>query len=155
MKLSVWSANSAVRAVPLLALAVLVGCGGKPDTEQPSVQQETTTAQAQEEIAASEEERGQKHQPDSENGKNLFLGTCAPCHGEGGKGDGPAAAGLDPKPRDFTDKSIMSKLSDEHIAKTIRQGGAAVGKSPVMPAHPQFSDEEIADLVAYVRSLSE
>ncbi|MBI1864786.1 MAG: cytochrome c [Nitrospirae bacterium] len=35
--------------------------------------------------------------------KELYAKSCAVCHGEGGKGDGPAAAGLPVKPADFTD----------------------------------------------------
>ena len=35
--------------------------------------------------------------------KELYGKHCAVCHGEGGKGDGPASAGLPVKPADFTD----------------------------------------------------
>ena len=35
-------------------------------------------------------------------GKALFDQTCAPCHGTGGKGDGPAGKTLNPAPRNFT-----------------------------------------------------
>lgn len=34
-------------------------------------------------------------------GKQLFTTTCSSCHGTDGKGDGPAAAALNPKPRNF------------------------------------------------------
>ena len=35
-------------------------------------------------------------------GKEIYEFRCAPCHGFSGKGDGPAAMTLDPRPRDFT-----------------------------------------------------
>ena len=35
-------------------------------------------------------------------GAQDFANYCASCHGAGGKGDGPAAAGLDKKPADLT-----------------------------------------------------
>ena len=35
-------------------------------------------------------------------GKSLFAAQCASCHGEHGRGDGPASAAIDPKPRNFT-----------------------------------------------------
>lgn len=35
-------------------------------------------------------------------GRNAFLESCASCHGVGGRGDGPAAAGLSPPPADLT-----------------------------------------------------
>lgn len=34
-------------------------------------------------------------------GKELFTTNCASCHGDAGKGDGPGAAALNPKPRNF------------------------------------------------------
>lgn len=37
-----------------------------------------------------------------ERGRVLFAENCAACHGEAGRGDGPAAQGLTPPPRDFT-----------------------------------------------------
>ncbi len=35
-------------------------------------------------------------------GRALFAENCAVCHGETGRGDGPAAAGLTPPPNDLT-----------------------------------------------------
>jgi mono/diheme cytochrome c family protein len=49
----------------------------------------------------------------------------------------------------------MSKLSDEDIFKTVKNGGASVGKSPLMPAWgATLKDDQIQDVVAYVRTLS-
>lgn len=88
-------------------------------------------------------------------GKALFEQNCASCHGPGGKGDGPAAVALTPKPRSLTDKAYMSALSDQHIFDTIKKGGAAVGKSPLMPSlGAALKDSEIHDVVAFVRSLA-
>lgn len=40
--------------------------------------------------------------PEPAEGRALYLGNCAVCHGIAGRGDGPAAAGLDPAPSDLT-----------------------------------------------------
>jgi mono/diheme cytochrome c family protein len=49
----------------------------------------------------------------------------------------------------------MGKLSDEHLFRVIKEGGAAVGKSPLMaPWGGTLGDPQIHDLVAFVRSLS-
>ena len=38
----------------------------------------------------------------SSNGTEMFASYCSPCHGKSGRGDGPAAAALTPKPADLT-----------------------------------------------------
>ena len=88
-----------------------------------------------------------------EQGGALYKKHCAACHGETGKGDGPAAGVMKPPPRDHTDRAYMSTLSDKEIADIIRMGGAVKGK-PLMPSHPQFKEPELQALVAFVRSLS-
>lgn len=60
---------------------------------------------------------------------------------------------LKPPPRDHTDAKYMSTLSDTEIGDIIRIGGAIKGK-PGMPSHPQINGNDLAALVAYVRSLS-
>lgn len=89
----------------------------------------------------------------SEKGKALYLINCAPCHGTGGKGDGPASAALNPKPRNHTDGAYMNKLENERIFKVIKQGGGAFGY-PSMPANPQLKDEDIKYLIAFLRSIA-
>ena len=89
-----------------------------------------------------------------EEGKKLYGQFCASCHGQSGKGDGPAATALNPKPRDHTDKAYMSKLADEDLLKVIKNGGASVGKSPLMPPWgASLKDDQIQDIIAYVRTL--
>ena len=87
-------------------------------------------------------------------GRELYKANCVACHGESGKGDGPGAGVLKPPPRDHTDGSYMSTLSDQEIGDIIRIGGAIKGK-PGMPSHPQINGNDLAALVAYVRSLSQ
>lgn len=85
--------------------------------------------------------------------EDLFKTRCAPCHGESGHGDGPGAAALNPKPRNYTDVAWQQKVTDEDIKKTILYGGAAVGKSAAMPANPDLDGKpELDELVKTVRS---
>ncbi len=89
---------------------------------------------------------------DSAKGKESYNQICAMCHGETGKGDGVAAASLDPKPRDLSSGEYVSTLTDEHIFKVIKEGGESVGKSNLMPAWGAvLSDDKIWDVVAYLR----
>ena len=90
---------------------------------------------------------------DSAKGKESYNQICAMCHGETGKGDGVAAASLDPKPRDLSSGEYVSTLTDEHIFKVIKEGGESVGKSNLMPAWGAvLSDDKIWDVVAYLRA---
>jgi cytochrome c oxidase cbb3-type subunit III len=88
-----------------------------------------------------------------EQGRALYKANCVGCHGETGKGDGPGAGVFKPPPRDHTDKAYMSTLTDKQLADVIKMGGAIKGK-PLMPSHPQLKEQELAALVAYVRSLA-
>jgi mono/diheme cytochrome c family protein len=90
----------------------------------------------------------------SDAGKQVYGLYCATCHGQGGKGDGPAAP-ANPKPADHTDPGRMGGLTDQDIYKVIKCGGASVGKSPLMtPWGPVLNDQQIRDTLAFVRSLS-
>ncbi len=86
--------------------------------------------------------------------KQVFAERCSACHGPSGKGDGPASAALNPKPRNYGDKAWQASVTDEQIRKTIIYGGAAVGKSPVMPSSPDLDGKpEVVDgLVKMVRA---
>ncbi len=87
-------------------------------------------------------------------GKIVFQQNCVLCHGNAGKGDGQAAAALNPKPKDFTDPKAMGKISQETRLKAVTEGGASVGASPVMPAFGQMlSAKQIEDVLAYVGTL--
>jgi mono/diheme cytochrome c family protein len=87
-------------------------------------------------------------------GKQTFMAICTPCHGQEGKGDGPASVSLDPKPRNLTDPGYMKALDDRYVFELVSRGGVAVGKSPLMPAQVGLSADDIRNVVAYVRTLS-
>lgn len=87
--------------------------------------------------------------------ETVWQQRCSTCHGAGGKGDGAAAVALTPKPRDFTLADWQKSVTDEHIEKTILEGGQAVGLSPLMVANPDLASKPdvIKALRAHVRSL--
>jgi mono/diheme cytochrome c family protein len=77
-----------------------------------------------------------------------YRKLCAPCHGATGRGDGPAAIALTPKPSNFSDSSWQASRKDEQLAKSLTDG------TPPMPAFgKQLSPSQISALVAYVREL--
>lgn len=70
--------------------------------------------------------------------KEIFATRCTPCHGPNGAGDGPASAGLTPKPANFSSPDWQKSVTDDHIQKIIVYGGMAVGKSAAMPPNPDL-----------------
>ncbi len=96
-------------------------------------------------------------------GKAKFLELCVSCHGEGGQGDGPtgkalAAAGQ-PAPRDFTlgdfklDTDKDGKAgTDADIKNVVAKGAAAFGGNAMM-APVVLNDADMANVIAFIRSL--
>lgn len=87
----------------------------------------------------------------AEDGQAIYQKNCVTCHGASGKGDGPAAKALKPPPGDFA--TTLKSVSDADMTAVIKDGGKAAGKK-----HSAFgtklSDDQIAALVQYVKSLS-
>lgn len=89
--------------------------------------------------------------------KRRFDTLCASCHGTSGKGDGPGAAALNPKPRDYTDAKWQASVTDEQLEKIILKGGIGVGKSPTMPPSPDLENkpEVLDEMIALIRAFAE
>ena len=91
---------------------------------------------------------------DAEHGAELHMENCAECHGYDGKAE-VIVMHMDEPPRDETDVEYMKSLSDLFMYLAICKGGEHVGRSLVMPAWGDyFTDQEIRDLIAHVRSFS-
>ena len=91
---------------------------------------------------------------DVEAGKADYQLYCASCHGKTGAGDGPLGQVLNPKPARHNDGAYMNPLTDDHLFKVIKFGGASVGKSPTM-APLGFSDQQIHNVIAFIRTLAD
>lgn len=83
-------------------------------------------------------------------GKDLFINTCASCHGNEGNGDGPAGLVLNPKPRNFhleTGWKFGRKFSD--IFNTVSKGILTSG----MPSYDYLSAQDRIAIILHVRTL--
>jgi len=60
--------------------------------------------------------------PDLARGATLYAAQCAACHGAAGDGKGPAAAGLDVPPIDFTDRARARQRSLFALYQATTQG---------------------------------
>jgi mono/diheme cytochrome c family protein len=81
-------------------------------------------------------------------GKSLFSVNCASCHGTEGKGNGPAASALNPKPRDFTGGYWRYGGGVARIVQTITTGSPGTAMAPFtgIPIQDRFA------LAHYIRS---
>ncbi|MFQ5536613.1 MAG: c-type cytochrome [Gemmatimonadota bacterium] len=85
--------------------------------------------------------------------KAAYATVCATCHGANGDGNGPGGAALNPKPADFTDPAFWEGKTDEELVKAIREGGAAVGKSMLMPGWGAlYNEAQTKVLVDYLKT---
>lgn len=87
-----------------------------------------------------------------ERGARLYAANCAVCHGDGGMGDGPSAAGLEPAPAPIAHTSQM--LGDDYLFWRVSEGG--VPFSTAMPVWKELLDEQARwDVINYVRALGQ
>jgi cytochrome c oxidase cbb3-type subunit 3 len=87
-------------------------------------------------------------------GQELHVEHCAECHGYDGRAE-VIVMHMDEPPRDQTDVEYMTTLNDQFLYLAICSGGDAVGRSIVMPGWGDFfTDQEIKDLVAWIRTFS-
>ena len=131
-------------AVGLCIFAALAMGNDQPATDQRVVALESNSCAPEGDI------RG-----DAEAGSVLHVENCAECHGYDGKAE-VIVMHMDEPPRDQTDVEYMNTLSDLFLYLAICKGGEAVGRSLVMSAWGDFfTDQEIRDMVAWIRTFSE
>lgn len=134
--------------VILALLAVTVAaCGGDEDptpTPAPAAPAEQAAPAAQ--VAA--ESAG-----NAENGKAVFATTCAACHG-------PAGEGVQGLGKDMTTSEFIAGLSDEELVAFIKEGrriGDPLNTTGVdMPpkgGNPALTDEQLLDIIAFMRTI--
>jgi mono/diheme cytochrome c family protein len=83
-------------------------------------------------------------------GKKLFEDNCTVCHGPQGRGDGPAASTMNPRPRNFTSADEWKNgYHAPAIFKTLSEGVPGTSMSPF----DYLSRKDRMALVQYVQSL--
>lgn len=84
-------------------------------------------------------------------GRKVFLSNCAMCHGQDGKGDGPAGMSLNPRPRNFVEGKWKQGGRSQDLFKTLVTGipGSSMVSFKALPKNDRWS------LVHYIRSITQ
>ena len=131
--------------------ALLAACPAK--SEKKATASEGTAVEAHVPAYPLKRESGLSRE--AERGKLLYAYYCALCHGKEGNADGFNAYNLKTPPARHTDPVLMGTLSDTQIRRLIKEGGVALGRSPLMPPWGGvLSEREIAEVAAFVRALA-
>lgn len=84
-------------------------------------------------------------------GSLVFFNYCVTCHGPNADGNGRAARLYNPKPANLR----TSDKNDQYMKLIIRRGGKAMGRSEFMPPWgEELTDEQVADVTAYLQSIN-
>ncbi len=93
---------------------------------------------------------------DIEAGQAVFASSCATCHGSAGSPDpdSPVVRGLGVVPADLADPLFNSREPAGDWEMVVKYGGDAMGLAAQMPPHQgALGDEQVANVVAYVKSM--
>jgi mono/diheme cytochrome c family protein len=81
-------------------------------------------------------------------GKAVYVAQCLKCHGDSGRGDGPSAKDLKPRPKDLADPAVSSQ-SDGALFWKI-----TTGRAPMPTFETLVSEEDRWNTVNYLRALA-
>jgi disulfide bond formation protein DsbB len=141
----------------VLALLLILGAAAgvwftqiRPPTEQAAAEQATTNSDPVGPADSVPTAAG-----NAQAGQELFVATCAACHG-------PAGQGVPGLGKDMTTSQFIADRSDAELVEFIKAGrdpsdplnttGVAM---PSKGGNPALSDEDLFDLVAYIRTIHE
>jgi mono/diheme cytochrome c family protein len=89
-------------------------------------------------------------------GKQVFYRNCVWCHADATPAGPSNRSNLTPVPPLLNDGSVLNAESDEYLQNVISLGGAAMGKSAMMPPYGRtLSAEEIRSVIAFTRAIAQ
>jgi mono/diheme cytochrome c family protein len=124
--------------VMVVTVLVLAACGADEDqptsAEQPAAEAQAATG-------------------DATQGKQLFVATCSACHGPNGEG----VQGLG---KDMQHSEFIAGLTDAELVAFIKKGRPSSDPKndtgidmPPKGGNPALNDQQLLDIVAYIRSI--
>jgi len=129
----------AVTVVALSGAALVLPLRSMADTPQEEWKAPARAAKRKNPISADEKSIAA--------GKIVYAGQCMSCHGPAGRGDGPAAKDLNPKPRNLSDPIIQSQTDGSIFWKVTE------GKKPMPTFEKLINENDRWNVINYVRTL--
>lgn len=125
----------------LVSLTMLTGCGGGSDGSESSKAPDTPAVDSNTFAKAK--------------GKVIYNKTCIACHGEGG-------LGVENLGKNWTTSEFIANSSDDELIAFIKVGRTiddpmSAGNAPMPPygGDPTLNDEDLKNIVVYMRSLQD
>lgn len=91
-------------------------------------------------------------------GREIFLASCAACHGVNGNGQGAVKPTFGLKPSDFTDRTQTQRRTPQYLFWRMSEGGQSEpfrAQGSIMPAWKfQLSEQQRWQMVAYLLTLA-
>jgi mono/diheme cytochrome c family protein len=90
---------------------------------------------------------------DAKKAERMWKSKCQSCHGKDGKGQ--TDKGKKMQVKDLSAAAWQAKVTDDELKKAIKEGTKTEkdGVKKEMDAYADLTDEQLADLIAYVRAL--
>lgn len=149
-----------IGAMPVALAAVLMATGCSKKEAEPAAPTGTAAPATETAAAAPAAETAAAAPAAGDAGATAYRMYCVTCHGATGKGDGVAAASLNPRPADFADGLFRFDVNGngikgdvEDIKAIVRDGAAKHGGSPLMAPWPMLSADQLQAVAEYVKSM--
>ncbi|HXV39725.1 MAG TPA: cytochrome c [Steroidobacteraceae bacterium] len=150
-----------IRSMPVALAAVLIAAGCSKKEAEPAAPSEAAAPVAEAPAAAAPAAETVAAAPAAgDAGATAYQMYCVTCHGASGKGDGVAAASLNPKPADFSAGAFKydtngngTKGDVDDIKAIVHDGAAKHGGSPLMAPWPMLSADQLQAVAEYVKSM--
>jgi len=147
MKLRIW-----IGAVILMTLGELSGCRKHAET----VKADPLLAAYDTEADWTEAQRVIPLNYQQAQGKRIFYQECVWCHADATPAGPSNRSNLVPVPPLMNDGATLNAESDEYMQNIVTLGGAAMGKSAMMPPYGRmFSMGEIRSVIAFTRAIAQ
>ncbi|HKO03355.1 MAG TPA: cytochrome c [Candidatus Acidoferrales bacterium] len=89
-------------------------------------------------------------------GKRIFYTQCVWCHADATPAGPSNRSNVTPTPPLMNDGATLNKETNATLRNAIALGGSALGKSAMMPPYGRtLSEEEIAELIEYIRAIAQ